>query len=255
MLKLFRKIRYDLMETGKIGKYLTYAIGEILLVVIGILIALSINNWNQNRLQLKQEYKVLLSLKADFIESQKRLSESMEMQKRVVEKSKTLLEMHEGKIPRSDTDSILDYITYGAYGWYRPELLTGSYDAYLNTGNSGLLRNDNLTKMLAEYFAIVRSGFEDQDTSMYLLNNMHEISAPVNIYLALPKLKSRIGLDAVKSEKADMAIDFLFTQDAFFGNLYYRATLEQLRYSIHEDLMSRIIQILDTLNEEIDLHK
>jgi hypothetical protein len=52
MIKFFRKIRYDLMEKNKTGKYLKYAIGEIILVVIGILIALQINNWNENR-QLK----------------------------------------------------------------------------------------------------------------------------------------------------------------------------------------------------------
>ena len=49
MIKFFRKIRYDLMEKNKNGKYLKYAIGEILLVVIGILIALQINNWNELR--------------------------------------------------------------------------------------------------------------------------------------------------------------------------------------------------------------
>ena len=49
MIKFFRKIRYNLMETGKTGKYFKYAIGEIVLVVIGILIALSINNWNESR--------------------------------------------------------------------------------------------------------------------------------------------------------------------------------------------------------------
>lgn len=49
MIKFFRKIRYDLMEKNKTGKYIKYAIGEILLVVIGILIALQINNWNEER--------------------------------------------------------------------------------------------------------------------------------------------------------------------------------------------------------------
>jgi len=49
MIKFFRKIRYDLMEKNKTGKYFKYAIGEIVLVVIGILIALQINNWNENR--------------------------------------------------------------------------------------------------------------------------------------------------------------------------------------------------------------
>ena len=49
MLKFFRKIRYNYMEQNKTGKYFKYAIGEIALVVIGILIALQINNWNEAR--------------------------------------------------------------------------------------------------------------------------------------------------------------------------------------------------------------
>ena len=47
MIKFFRKIRQNLLSEGKTGKYLKYAIGEIILVVIGILIALGINNWNE----------------------------------------------------------------------------------------------------------------------------------------------------------------------------------------------------------------
>ena len=51
MIKFFRKIRQNLLSEGKLGKYIKYAIGEIILVVIGILIALQINNWNENRKQ------------------------------------------------------------------------------------------------------------------------------------------------------------------------------------------------------------
>lgn len=49
MIKIFRRIRQNLLNEGKTSKYFKYAIGEIVLVVIGILIALSINNWNENR--------------------------------------------------------------------------------------------------------------------------------------------------------------------------------------------------------------
>ena len=67
MIKLFRKIRYDLVVENGTGKYLKYAIGEILLVVIGILIALQINNWNENR-KHNQSIKIsITSLKNDLI--------------------------------------------------------------------------------------------------------------------------------------------------------------------------------------------
>jgi hypothetical protein len=48
MIKFFRKIRYDLIENNKTGKYFKYAIGEIVLVMIGILLALQVNNWNED---------------------------------------------------------------------------------------------------------------------------------------------------------------------------------------------------------------
>jgi hypothetical protein len=71
MIRFFREIRYDLMEKNKTGKYFKYAVGEIVLVVIGILIALQINNWNENRKQLiKQDFlfkQILLDAEADDI--------------------------------------------------------------------------------------------------------------------------------------------------------------------------------------------
>ncbi|MEE9363819.1 MAG: DUF6090 family protein [Cellulophaga sp.] len=63
MIKFFRKIRQNLLSEGKTGKYLKYAVGEIVLVVIGILIALQINNWNEYQKQLKTEKEILKELK------------------------------------------------------------------------------------------------------------------------------------------------------------------------------------------------
>ena len=63
MIKFFRKIRQSLLSENKFSKYLIYAIGEIILVVIGILIALQINNWNQSKIQHKKEMVILEELK------------------------------------------------------------------------------------------------------------------------------------------------------------------------------------------------
>ncbi|SRX54421.1 DUF6090 family protein [Aequorivita sp. CIP111184] len=80
------------MKTGKTGKYLKYVIGEIILVVIGILIALSINNWNENRKQEKQILKALSEVRNNLIGDSLAISntlklklEDIEIQNRVIQ--------------------------------------------------------------------------------------------------------------------------------------------------------------------------
>lgn len=65
MIKLYREIRQKLLTENKFSKYLIYAIGEIVLVVIGILIALTINNWNEQRKTHQQELLLLSQLQLD----------------------------------------------------------------------------------------------------------------------------------------------------------------------------------------------
>jgi len=78
MIKFFRKIRYNLMEQNKTGKYFKYAIGEIILVMIGILLALQVNNWNENRKLQAQELNLAKQLledaKADSVFFQSRIT-------------------------------------------------------------------------------------------------------------------------------------------------------------------------------------
>lgn len=68
MFKIFRKIRLQLLSKNNISKYLAYAIGEIFLVVIGILIALQINNWNTARIQKQNEIKSYENIKRQIID-------------------------------------------------------------------------------------------------------------------------------------------------------------------------------------------
>ena len=79
MIKFFRKIRQNLLTKNKNSEYLKYAVGEIILVVIGILIALSINNWNEERNNFQKQKlltkNIIEDLKLDFIHINKSLSE------------------------------------------------------------------------------------------------------------------------------------------------------------------------------------
>ena len=73
MIKFFRKIRQKLLSENKFSKYLLYAIGEIILVVIGILIALSINNWNQKQQQKEVLNNIYVTIKADLLQDIKNI--------------------------------------------------------------------------------------------------------------------------------------------------------------------------------------
>ena len=92
MIKFFRHIRKDLMEKNKTGKYFKYAIGEIILVVFGILIALQVSNWNQTRLETKSlnsyYYKLIEELEQEVIYTNNQIKKTdslANMQKRVLE--------------------------------------------------------------------------------------------------------------------------------------------------------------------------
>ena len=69
MIKLFRKIRQNLLMENKTGKYFKYAIGEVVLVMIGILLALQVSNWNQDRKDRISERKLLDNIHKDFAQN------------------------------------------------------------------------------------------------------------------------------------------------------------------------------------------
>ena len=75
MFKFFRKIRYNLMNQNKLGKYFKYALGEIILVVIGILIAFQVNQWNQSRIEQNDVEAIMANLHVEFLENKNLLKD------------------------------------------------------------------------------------------------------------------------------------------------------------------------------------
>ena len=81
MLKFFRKIREKMLTENKFSNYLLYSVGEIILVVVGILIALQINNWNQDRIEHKETEVLLSNLKIEVEENIKDLKDQQNVLK------------------------------------------------------------------------------------------------------------------------------------------------------------------------------
>ena len=92
MLKFFRRVRKKLIDEGNLKRYLIYAIGEILLVVIGILIALQINNMNEERKKLAKSHDVLFEIKENLQFNNSRFMAEIEEEKNVIKSIDIVLE-------------------------------------------------------------------------------------------------------------------------------------------------------------------
>jgi len=93
MLKFFRKIRQQQLSQNQFSKYLFYALGEILLVVIGILIALQINNWNEEQKNRSKEQQYLAALKLEIATNINRLNQEIERNDNHIKAAKAIATM------------------------------------------------------------------------------------------------------------------------------------------------------------------
>lgn len=78
MLKFFHRVRRKLLAEGKLKNYLVYAIGEIFLVMVGILLALQVNTWNENRKAKTQETQILKGIEKEFLTNQESIKYGIE---------------------------------------------------------------------------------------------------------------------------------------------------------------------------------
>lgn len=151
MIKFFRKIRYDLIEKNKIGKYLKYAVGEIVLVVIGIVIALQINNWNETRKQYKAEKEFITSVKNDLKQDRdfiQLIIEGIEPKMKAYEAlNSDLPNLYQKE--RISLDSILDIYFKGQRTFYP---ISGSYQSAVSGNQLTTFRNKDLIHKVVKLY-------------------------------------------------------------------------------------------------------
>jgi len=148
MIKFFRKIRLTLMEQNKTGKYLKYALGEILLVMIGILLALQVNNWNTLRLERKLEIKILKEIQSNLETDVKNLKAKIEENDLYLKANINVLTHLKDKTKMTGTLE-KDYASILGHGNFRA--VTVGYDNLKSEGIS-ILSNDSLRNAIAELY-------------------------------------------------------------------------------------------------------
>ena len=146
MISLFRKMRQKLLAEGKTGRYLKYAIGEILLVVIGILIALQINNWNDARKIRVKELHYLQNIKSDLIVNIAEMQNYLADRNEKIAAAERILEHFEGK-PISDI-SAFNADGVNIYSWQKFYQSNNTFQELVNSGNLAIISNDEIKNVL-----------------------------------------------------------------------------------------------------------
>ena len=103
MIKFFKKIRKKLLSKNKLSSYLIYATGEIVLVVMGILIALQINNWNEYKKKEQFELSLLKEMKKNLKADLKDIDINIKYIERSIKSTKIILTSFENNIPFSES--------------------------------------------------------------------------------------------------------------------------------------------------------
>ena len=163
MIKFFRKIRQILLSEGKTGKYFKYAFGEIILVVIGILIALSINTWNENRKNVNQIKDLLLSLEEEVKISENYLRKRSERKIETIKILQSTIEALNSETKNQNVDSLINNLIKAGAFYERP--LNGT--AIDNFNKSNLindLKDEDLKNLILYHDTYIRTYGETNKT-------------------------------------------------------------------------------------------
>lgn len=148
MVSVFKTIRHKLSNEGKFFQYARYAIGEILLIVIGILLALYLNNLNEKRSIQQEQVKVLHEIISNLDASIQAFERTIETERSYLDFNKKILDHFEKKLPY---DPSLD-MAFGTYFWtISTNPVTGAYE-HLKEKGLDLVQNDSLRQSISFLF-------------------------------------------------------------------------------------------------------
>ena len=157
-MKIFRNVRQKLAAENKVMAYLRYAIGEIILVVIGILIALQINNWNENRKLLKKEIEIYSELKSDLFQTKKEILNTIAKHKEIIKSTQSLIYDIVKKEPYSKS-IYSKFARSGDDFQIIPQ--TSAFESLKNIGLD-ILSNDSLRIRITDLYEIDLKPFDDE---------------------------------------------------------------------------------------------
>jgi hypothetical protein len=243
MLKFFRKIRQKLLSENRFSKYLIYAVGEIILVVIGILIALQVNNWNEQRklenTGQKYIHEIYKELKTERTNIGSILS-SLSTQYTGTEHVLSVIE--------SENQEIKDTVQFTESFWSTTRLFIierdlNTFDKLKSSGQSALLKNDSLSTMLDRFY---------KNFDIRILNFKE---FPIQIRMDLRRKSFPIGnMEDFNHENESSKLSAAYLTEYLSNNEVYEHLLSILKTCEYntiffEDLSNEALQVINYMEE------
>jgi len=225
------------MEKNKTGKYLKYAIGEIVLVVIGILIALQINNWNENKKLFNKTQTYLNALNTEIETNISNLNIYIETtHSDIVESATTLANLHSEEAVRFN-DSLLR-LTLETRPIYKSLMVNSTFDDLINSGVLENLNNTDLKNKILTINPLIESINENYTNAKNVWN---EFQVPY-----LMKYSNASGnWDSIRSVPI-MKLPYKRTKEAFVNNHDY-ANILVLRMRMMGNYESTLVSVKEQL--------
>lgn len=260
MIKFFRKIRHRLLAENKFSKYLFYAIGEIILVVIGILIALQINNWNEVRKERAREINYLQNLKADLVSE---LKNNEQFATYRYEKAKACSMLLQSEAP-DNIEGVQEYTDRyeHVFIWNTFTPNNNTFRELLSSGNLSLLTNDSIKNALQELekrYVAIATGEEHmrREYEAYLYDTHVENVAALGFFdVSEPAygLPNRLKAHDIPEENHRKLIEdaqWQHNNETFQNGLRLALMNNSFLAGIHKDLISYIENIISLIELEI----
>ncbi len=240
-MKIFRKVRISALDSNQVWKYLKYAIGEILLVVIGILIALQVNTWNEEQKGRKKEQLYLSTLKQDFLKSQQELDRIIKKTNRVAQSTDTLL-----AVIRNNTKpeiAFLDSLIGACAGFTIFMPTEGVINDLSSSGQLDLIRNDTLRSKIASWTSDLRMIRENE--ALYRTSVLEYIRY-TNNYIDLSNLR-----DQRPALLPELRESFYQSREIrnYLGDIYMMSSNMNLDY---RDKKAEIDTLIGIINSQLD---
>lgn len=253
MFRFFRKIRTQLLHENKVTRYMLYALGEIILIVIGILIAITIDNRNEERKIRRMEQVYLVGLQSEFELSRAKLQTLIEVNRNVYEDAKEIADLISSK--ENPDELHLSQLLFNALSYeqaYNPN--NSLLNEVINTGYLKNISNADLRKELSSWESQIQSIHRQEATLREqrekVLDIFRKEEGSMRTVLEQANIaEEQMGLEKTQHPSSNLVV---LKSREFENNLLPYILTGMLTETTHyKPLLEKINRILELIDSEI----